>query len=176
MKSVEIHRIQFEGGTKVPEGTVVTLIMQADKTLSATVTLPNQAMRRTYAKEDVEAVRDLEARFYKDGVLTWFDERDLAAGDKWKEKIDAGIDQSDCFLAFLSSASVTKTGYCQRELSYALEQQKLRPEGQRFIIPILLDECDPPHALSEFHWLKTSAGNWYEGLIQSIRTIYERSS
>ena len=118
--------------------------------------------------EDAEFVSDLAARLLQDGVLTWFGENDLLPGDDWKRKIDEGIEKSDFVLLFLSSVSVTKTGYFQRELNYALEQQQLRPEGARFIIPIIIDGCQPPVSLRDIHWLRVDQPNWYERLKRAL--------
>ena len=134
------------------------------------MTLPVKLAFLSHAREDANFVRDLSSRLLQDGVLAWFDEKDLLPGDDWKQKIDDAIERSDFVLVFLSSVSVAKTGYFQRELKYALDQHQLRPEGSRYIIPIIIDDCEAPRSLREIHWLRADAAEWYE-LLKRVLTM-----
>lgn len=129
------------------------------------VELPVPIVFLCHAKEDRLVVRDLGERLYQDGVLTWLDDKDLLPGHDWKKEIDNAINRSDFVLVFLSQASCQKTGYFQRELRYALEQQQMRPEGQRFIVPVLLESCQPPRSLQRIQWIKL----WENGAYESLR-------
>jgi hypothetical protein len=186
----ELHSIMTEGRKEVPDGTVVTVgLGSLPGTVTIRLTLPGQAGESVYpdleiregvvtlpvklaflchAKEDASFVEDLAVRLLQAGVLTWFDRKDLLPGDKWKTTIDDAIDRSDYALVFLSSTSVSKTGYFQRELRYILEQSQLRPQGARFIIPVLIDECAVPRDLRDIHWLRTKDPSWYETLQQAL--------
>ena len=186
----ELHSIMTEGRKEVPVGTVVALgLGSLPGTVTIRLTLPGQAGESVYpdleitdgvvtlpvrlaflchAEEDASFVEDLAARLLQDGVLTWFDSKDLLPGDKWKTTIDDAIDRSDYALVFLSSTSVSKTGYFQRELTYILEQSRLRPQGARFIIPVLIDECEVPRYLRDIQWLRTEDPNWYQTLTQAL--------
>lgn len=135
---------------------------------NGTVELPVRLAFLSYAKEDAGFVQTLAARLLQDGVLTWFDEKDLLPGDDWKHKIDDAIERSDFMLVFLSSVSVSKTGYFQRELKYALEQRQLRPQGTRYIIPIIVDGCQVPATLRDIHWLRAEEPNWYDRLKRTL--------
>jgi hypothetical protein len=137
---------------------------------NGTVELPVTLAFLVHAKEDVEFVRNLAAKLLHDGVLTWFDENDLLPGDDWKRTIDNAIERSDFVLVFLSSVSIAKTGYFQRELKYALEQQQLRPDGIRYIIPIIIGDCQPPRSLHHIQWLRTDESTWYERLKRALLT------
>lgn len=110
------------------------------------LTIPITSTFLSYAKEDRDTVDGIATRLLSDGVLTWFDKKDLLPGEAWKRKIDHAIQHSDYFLTFLSDRSVSTIGYFQRELKYALEQQDLRPHGTIYIIPVLLDHCNPPES------------------------------
>ena len=132
------------------------------------VELPVPLVYLCHAKEDRLVVRDLGERLYEDGVLTWLDDKDLLPGYDWKTEIDNAIDRSDFVLVFLSQASCQKTGYFQRELRYALEQQQMRPEGQRFIVPVLLESCQPPRLLQKIQWVKLGESGAYESLRRAL--------
>jgi hypothetical protein len=43
-----------------------------------------------------------------------------------------------------------------KEIKLALEQRDLMPEGKRYIIPILIDECNVPSAFEKIQWLHMS--------------------
>jgi hypothetical protein len=182
---------ESEGRKEVPDGTVVTVSLGSlPGTVSIRLTLPGQVGESVYpdleisegvvtlpvklaflchAKEDASFVEDLAARLLQDGVLTWFDRKDLLPGDKWKTTIDDAIDKSDYALVFLSSTSVSKTGYFQREFSYIVEQSRMKPQGARFIIPVLIDECEVPRDLQDIQWLRTEDSGWYETLTRALR-------
>jgi len=72
-------------------------------------------------------------------------------------------------LVFLSRASCSKTGYVQREIKYAFEQRDLRPDGERYIIPVLIDSCEPPRRFRDIQWLCLWEPGEYEKLKQSLR-------
>ena len=192
MPEFELKNIVTEGRKDVPQGTTLSIgLGSLPGTVTVRVQLPGQAVWTLYsdlairdgkvtlpvklaflshAKEDAGFVRDLASRLLQDGVLAWFDEKELLPGDDWKRKIDDAIERSDFVLVFLSSASVAKTGYFQRELKYALDQHQLRPEGSRYIIPIIIDKCEVPRSLREIHWLRADAAEWYEQLNRARTT------
>jgi len=102
----------------------------------------------SYAREDKDKVKSISMTLNDYGILTWHDDKMLLPGDDWQHRIEQAIEEADYFLLFLSSQTIDRVGYKNRELNLALYQQSLRPAGKRFIIPILLDECQPPHNLS----------------------------
>ncbi|MGQ0603789.1 MAG: toll/interleukin-1 receptor domain-containing protein [Anaerolineales bacterium] len=132
------------------------------------VVLPVKLVFLCHAKEDRRRVQTIGSKLLRDGFLTWFDEKDLLPGDDWKREIDNAIETCDYFLAFLSKKSCEKVGYVQRELRHALEQMNLRPFGQRFIIPALLDECTPPNELKNIHFLRLWERHAYKNLKQVL--------
>ena len=185
-----IHTITFGSGKTIPDRTQAKIVMtDPNGTFNVEIQLPGQPEPTTfkhlkttdgvltvpvpltflsYASEDREFVSDISKRLLTDGVLTWFDVDDLVPGDRWKDKIEIAMRHSDYFVTFLSSRSVSKVGYFQRELKRALEFQDLRPQSSRFIIPILIDDCDPPVQLDDLHWLRTDTPSWYEKLKSAI--------
>lgn len=135
------------------------------------ITLPLSLAFLSYAKEDKQKVENVMEKLHRHGVLTWYDEKDLIPGDDWKAKIEEAIEKSDYVLVFLSSDTMQKTGYKNKEIKYALEQRDLRPSGKRYIIPILLDECEPPRRFSEIQWLMAWKKNWQNKLLAAVGKI-----
>lgn len=137
--------------------------------LNGALNIPITLAFLSYAKEDREQVRSIMDDLHDYGVLTWFDEKDLLPGDDWEEKILEAIEKSDYFFLFLSSKSLNRSGYKNKELKYALEQADLRPlTNKKFIIPILLDDCEPPRELRSIQWIKVTEDGWFKKVIASI--------
>ena len=67
------------------------------------------------------------------------------------------------------TASITKTGYVQKELKRALDVADEQPEGSIFLIPVRLEECEVPERLSSFHWVDLFRQQGYERLMKSLR-------
>ena len=72
---------------------------------------------------------------------TWFDKRDLLSGEDWEFVIKREIKRASLLITCLSSNSVDRTGFFQKELRLAIEQAELRPPGKIFIVPIRLNSC-----------------------------------
>jgi len=183
-------KIQTKGKKNPPEGTKVKItLIEKPQTFAVELILPGQHEPRVFkplfpkngvlelpinlvflshAKEDSKFVKELSDKLFQDGVLTWFDEVDILPGDNWKLKTEEGIDISDYVIVFLSKNSVGKTGYIQKEITMVLDKYELMPEGKRYIIPFLLDDCTPPRKFKDIHWLNVENNQWYDQLIRAI--------
>lgn len=133
------------------------------------VTLPLPAVFLSYAREDCDAVRALAGRLRADGVLVWLDHDNLLPGDEWRTVIDEAIESADFVVVCLSPRATTKTGEVQREIKYALEQADLRPRSTRYVVPVLLDACEPPRELRRWQWCDLREADGYTKLLQAIR-------
>lgn len=132
------------------------------------VVLPLKLVFLCHAKEDKTKVEEIGSKLLEDGFLTWYDDKDLLPGDDWEQVVEKEIGGCDYFLAFLSSRSLGKTGYVNRELRYALAQRDRRPLGHRFIIPILMDDCSPPRELHGIHFCRIWESGGYEKLVKAL--------
>ncbi|OHX36006.1 hypothetical protein BJL95_22400 [Methylomonas sp. LWB] len=119
----------------------------------------------SYAKENEDKVDDVYQLLNASGVDVWMDKYDLVGGQNWDSTIKSEIEKSAVFVAFLSSASVSKTGIVQKEFKFALEQQSKRPENSIFVIPVRIDECEIPSLLAEYHCINST------NLLQGARTL-----
>jgi len=187
MTAIQVHTIRAAGKKEVPHGTEVVLTRG---TLQGTarvrlklpgqrkfsdlgdlpisngiIELPVKLLFLSYAREDRTKVQRLANKLWQDGFLTWMDTKDLLPGDAWRDRIADAVERADYILIFLSQTSCTKVGYIQKEFKYALEQKELRPSGVRYIIPILLEPCDPPRELQNAQWLNS----WEEGSYQRLK-------
>jgi hypothetical protein len=98
----------------------------------------------SYSKEDTTPVSEIYKELKKAGYQPWMDTHDISPGQNWKFEIQKAISNCNAAVIFLSSKSVSKTGYVQVELTEFLEQRKRRPEGSIYVIPVRLDPCPVP--------------------------------
>ena len=122
-----------------------------------------------HSSGDKIAVRLLYHRLTSDGVRCWFDEGDLLPGQDWDHEINEAIRRSRYVLACLSAASITKTGYVQKELKRALDLADETREGPIFLIPARLEDGDVPRRLAHLHWVDLFRQEGYERLLKALR-------
>ncbi|MEN6427362.1 MAG: toll/interleukin-1 receptor domain-containing protein, partial [Phycisphaerales bacterium] len=108
----------------------------------------------SYAHEDHDAARRLFKGLTEAGLEPWFDEESLLPGQKWRPAIQAAIREARYFVALLSSNSISKKGFVQKEISEALDVLDEYPESDIYLIPVRLDECTPSHSrLKDINWV-----------------------
>ena len=134
---------------------------------------PNQVFI-SYAREDIE----LAAKLYKDileaGLTPWFDKESLLPGNKWEIEIEKAIRQSKYFIAILSTKSVSKRGFVQKELKKAINILDEIPEEDIYIIPARIDECQPSHiSLNKLHWVDLFP-SYEDGLKRILKVLLSR--
>ena len=105
----------------------------------------------SYASEDFEAVSKVYTALRNAGLHPWMDRppspweaEGIPPGASWDSYIKTKIEGAERVLCFLSSVSVAKKGYIQKELRYALACVALQPPGQIYLVPIRLDNCEVP--------------------------------
>ena len=94
----------------------------------------------SYAVEDKSFARRLFHKLLQEGFQPWIDEENLSVGELWEDRIVQSIQKSRFVIACLSSVSVVKSGYIQKELRMALNEIEKKPYGQVYFIPILIDK------------------------------------
>ena len=102
----------------------------------------------SYARVDGQ---QLANRLYNDlnnhGLEPWMDQRGgIRAGERFDDKIQIALDQSDVFVILLTPNSVCSNSFCRQELSYALHNGK-------HVIPLMAGDCVPPVQITTFNWL-----------------------
>ncbi len=93
----------------------------------------------SYAREDKTMAQQLFHDLRKNGVDPWLDDENLLPGQHWELEIGKAIKNCDYFLALLSSQSVSKQGYVQKELKTALDILGECPKSRIFLIPARSD-------------------------------------
>lgn len=122
-----------------------------------------------HASEDKSIIRTLHARLHADGFQPWLDEENLLPGQNWQREITKAVKQSDVVLVCLSSDSINKTGYMQKEIREVLDVADLQTEDAIFVIPVKLEECGVPDRLAKWQWVNLFENNGYEQLVRALR-------
>ncbi len=123
-----------------------------------------------HASQDKPAVRELYKRLAAEKWIDpWLDEEEILPGQDWNHEIEKAIRSADAILICLSSKSVSKEGYVQKEIKRALDIAAEKPDGTIFIVPLRLEECEVPPRLSKWQWVDLFTPNAHEKLIKSLR-------
>lgn len=130
-----------------------------------------------HASEDKPAVRDLYFRLRAAGFAPWLDEENLLPGQDWTVEIRKAVRGADVVLVCLSRKAVTKSGYVQKELGFALDVAEEQPEGTIFLIPVRLEECEVPERLKRWQWVDifSLTGTEWRGYRKLISSLHERA-
>jgi len=121
-----------------------------------------------HAHPDAEKVRALYARLKADGVDAWLDKENIIPGQDWEYEVRKAVRESDIVVVCLSK-QFSQKGYRQNEVRIALEEASLQPEGEIFIIPARLEECNYLESLKRFHGVDLFDERGYEYLMRALR-------
>ena len=105
-----------------------------------------------HAHADRDTVRELYTRLTKDGVDAWLDKEKLLPGQDWELEIRKAVREADVVMVCLSK-QFNQAGFRQKEVRLALDTAMEQPEGEIFIIPARLEECDNLESLSKWQWV-----------------------
>lgn len=128
-----------------------------------------------HSSTDKGVVRQLYSRLKDDGCSPWLDEEDLIAGQDWEYEIRKAVRGSHVVIACLSQKSVTKTGFVQKEIRYALSVADEQPEGTIYIIPLRLEACTVPDALRKWHWIDYFQEGGHSKLLRAMRAAARKA-
>lgn len=121
-----------------------------------------------HASENKPIVKDLNDDLVAAGYQPWLDSDVLLPGMDWDLEIKKGLKASDAVIVCLSSISVNKEGYIQKELKFAQDHQDEKPRGTIFLIPLRLDKCETPYDLQDIQWGDYTASDGLEKLIKAL--------
>lgn len=121
-----------------------------------------------HSSADKALIRELCVRLESNGVQPWLDEKNLLGGQDFQQEIRRAVRSSDVVVICLSNNSITKSGFVQREIKYAMELAEEQPEGALFLIPLRLEECNVPQSLSKLHWIDYFKADGYQQLRRAL--------
>jgi hypothetical protein len=127
-----------------------------------------------HSSDDKPTVRELYNRLDSEGWIdAWLDEIKLYPGQDWNYEIEQAVEEADVILVCLTKNSVTKEGYIQRELRIVLDYADYKPEGTIYIIPVRLEECEPPKRIRRWQYAdyfpESRQAIAYQRLLKSLK-------
>ena len=99
----------------------------------------------SYSRTDSEKAEELYNALINKGLNVWYDKKNLAAGDKWLEKINSAITTTKYCIILLSNsmrAQIHESHVYRKEWNMAIEHANGMATNRGFIIPILLDDIN----------------------------------
>lgn len=123
-----------------------------------------------HASGDKPAVIELYNRLVKDGVDAWLDKEKLIPGQNWQFEIPKAVKNSDIVVVCLSPHSITKEGFVQKEIKFALDAAEEKLDDTIFIIPARLEICSVPDRINMYQWVDLFLDDGYERLFRALQT------
>lgn len=122
----------------------------------------------SHTSTDKPQIREIYKKLTDDGIDAWLDEEKLLPGQDWNLEISNAVRNSDAIIIFMSKASVSREGYLQKEIKVALDYADELPEGDIFLIPAKLEDCEVPARLTRWQWINLYEPKAYERLLMSL--------
>src|SRR5262249_242895 len=89
-------------------------------------------------------------------------------GQDWDYEIERALETSDFVMVFLSTRSIEKVGYVQREFRRALYHAEEMPEGFIHTIPVKLDDCTVSRRFSRHQWAKLYENGAFNRIVHAL--------
>lgn len=121
-----------------------------------------------HSSADKQAVRKLCEWLGRDGFDPWLDEQQLLPAQRWQDVIEDAVRASDVVLVCLSAGSVSKEGFLQREIKFALQVADEKPDETIYIVPTRLEPVELPRRFREYQAANLYDADGYEKLRQSL--------
>jgi hypothetical protein len=123
----------------------------------------------SYARVDQEPVRQIYTELKVACHYPWLDVEDILPGEDWRRAINKAIEESEIFIAVLSTNSFDRRGVIQKEILRAIDKMEEFLPGDVFIIPLRLDDCEIPERLKHLQVLDWEDGGGLEKLLAAIK-------
>jgi len=129
-----------------------------------------------HSSQDKPAVRELYQKLRAESwIQSWLDEEELYPGQDWNLEIEKAVEAADAIIVCLSKGSITKEGYVQRELRIVLDYADNKPEGTLYLMPVRLEECEPPRRLRAWQYADYFDGNRERALQRLLVSLKRRA-
>lgn len=102
----------------------------------------------SYAKENQTIAESYYTWLEKEGFSPWLDIKKLKGGQNWELEIDRAFKKANVIMLLMSSTSIDKRGFVQREVKDALDNLRYKRPEDIYIIPVKIDKCNIPDYIS----------------------------
>ena len=89
----------------------------------------------------------------------------------WQREIARAVREADLVVVCLSSDSIEKRGYVQREIKDVLDVADEMPDGRVFVVPARLEACEVPERLRRWQWVNLYEPHGYDLLLKTANSI-----
>lgn len=129
-----------------------------------------------YAGEDRSEVEQLSQQLQTAGIETWQDKQNLRTGDNWDRVLVKVIQEFVDYVIVVQTPALTSQieGYFYKEIAAALDRQKKFSTKVRFILPIMLSDCNLLEELHDFHAIHLDVAGGFEQLVDAIKTDWQQ--
>lgn len=129
----------------------------------------------SYAKEDQKIAIQYYEWLETEGFMPWLDIKKLKGGQNWELEITRAFKSAHVIILLMSSKSVNKRGFVQREVKDALDNLRYKNPDDIYIIPVIVEECEVPDYISEkIQFINNIYGNAFDSLKSSLLTAAEQ--
>lgn len=129
-----------------------------------------------HSSNDKPVVRELYQKLHAEPwIQPWLDEEELYPGQDWNLEIEKAVEAADAIIVCLTKNSINKEGYVQRELRIVLDFADYKPEGTLYIMPVRLEECEPPRRLRAWQYADYFEGQRERGLERLLISLKRRA-
>ena len=134
----------------------------------------------SYSRHDSAAVARLASALQAAGVEVWFDRNELKPGDAWAQSILQGIQNCSLFIPVVSANTQREDrsrAYFWREWNIADDLALGMAPGERFIVPVVVDDTDPyraqvPQRFGAANFARLPAGEPVDGFVERVNELY----
>ena len=134
----------------------------------------------SYSRHDSAAVERLAGALQAAGVEVWFDRNELKPGDAWAQSILQGIQNCALFIPVVSANTQREDrnrAYFWREWNIADDLALGMAPGERFIVPVVVDDTDPyraqvPQRFGAANFARLPGGEPADGFVERVNELY----
>lgn len=131
-----------------------------------------------HTSADKQKVKELYQRLNKEiWIDPWLDVAKILPGQHWTSVIKQSLTEADSVIILISSNSINKEGFVQREMNLAWDLSLAKPRNVIYLIPLRLEDCEVPFDLSERQWADyfgEKQEETYNSLLKSLRLRHEQ--
>jgi predicted nucleotide-binding protein len=121
-----------------------------------------------YASSDKSAVEDLYKHLTLDIINVWLNFKNLMPGQDWELETRRAVQEADVVVVCISK-QFNQVGFHQKEVRIVLDEADKKPDGEIFIVPARLEECNTLERLEKWHYVNLFEENGYDLLTRSLK-------
>jgi hypothetical protein len=141
---------------------------------------PSGAIFVSYASEDRETAKEVVRVLREAKLEAWYDEAQMMAGDRFMDRIQAGIKKSFVFLPILSKHCLDRAPrYFRNEWDLAFRHAVSLPNSVEFVFPVTIDDVsysdeNLPSTMRGLKWFSIEKGITHD-FVEAVRARYRKN-